>query len=300
MGSDTSKSAELPQPPANPANPFMHPGTPFTQTDLKVAQYITPETVGATMGSLAAPGIGTEGMPLLMRALAYAGPKVLGAAFGGGGGAALKEAGNPDSTRESITNEGINGAIRQAGAEVAGLGASAVTNRLLAPNIVPLRKLSEKAQEMAAFVPNTVSQFIAGLPEGSATRGAAESAQPFVTNMVQGAGHLIHAADKLGTLGDLAQGHLAAAAFGGPVGWSLAAGKQLLDPGRLMQYLTREPLSAGSQEAVRQLITGGIRASAAQDMPPMRPGSVPTAPNSGPKDDPFDALKPPEMAAFRP
>jgi hypothetical protein len=289
--------ADLPQPPPNPANPFMHPGTPFTQTDLKVAQYVTPETVGATIGSLVAPGLGTEGMPLLMRALAYGAPKVLGAALGGGGGAAIKEAGNPNSTRESITNEGINGAIRQAGAEVAGLGVSAGLNRLYAPNIVPLKKLSEQVQERAAFIPGKVSEFIAGLPEGSTARNVGEGAINLAERFKEPAMHLFEAVDKVRSVGDAVGAHSLLPLIGGPATISLGVLHHLLHPGALMNYLTKEPASAMSQEILRQVVTSGFRGHMApngDDVPQFRQPSQPfPQPTREPQDDPFTHLATP-------
>jgi hypothetical protein len=285
LGSQGQSGTELPQFPDNPANPFTA-GRKMTQTDLKVAQYVTPEAVFATLASMAVPGIGASGAPLLTRLAAFAGPKVIAAGLGGGTGAALKEAGYPDSTTQTVTQQGLNGALRQMGAEVAGLGASAALNKLMTPNLSSIRALSERAQEATALVPNKVSEYIAGMPEGT-SKELAQNAQRIAGHVVEGVDHLLDMGDKIGMVGELARGHVFSALLGShPAGWSLAALRELVRPGPILRYLTSEPMSEATREILRQAITAPIRSAA---VPADDSSRAPRLP----QDEPFTAAQTP-------
>jgi hypothetical protein len=213
---------------------------------------ITPPVVGATIGSIATGGMGAI-------------PMIMGAGAGGGALGALQEAQNPASTAGSISRQGLSDAVRMAGAEVAGIGASSVLGKVIAPNITPLRTLSEKAQNLAKYVTDKAKSSANALPEDSMLGVLSNKAKGLYQRFSEPIEHTIHAADKLGTLKDLGEGHLLAAAFGGPIGVSAILAKQLLRPGAPMKWLMREPMTGASKEVLQQTVTAPVRGSVGDD-----------------------------------
>lgn len=202
----------------------------------------------STLGSLAFPPIGAGGLLT----------SVLASGVGGGAGSALNESMNPDATGSSIAGSALKGAATMGASELAGFGVGKAASKLIAPGvklpvITPMRdKLVELGKQLPQAAKDVSAQVIDALPH-NAQAGATKAFNAMGT-----------AATKVGNFVSSpfikeAAMPLAAAVAGPVVSVPLTVLKELLSPGFISRYLARKPLSQGTDEALRQLVTSPMR-----------------------------------------